>query len=126
MYFLPIDLLRRPGWTFVATLVGAILLLTFCGASMALAAETEEAPHVAVRLPNGWPRTPAQARHLLAKLRSAAFEVCGGSDVSLPQYKAAVTHSRCYRDALARAVQQADSPMLAQAYDRSVKRNRAS
>jgi UrcA family protein len=116
VYFLPLELTRRPGWTFAAALVASTLLLTACGASVAFAAEPERPPSIAVRVPHNALRSPAKARQVLARLGRAALEVCGGSSFSLLQYHEAVVRSRCYREALNRAVQDAGSPVLAEAF----------
>lgn len=124
MFLLPYDLAKRPGWTFAAALVASTILLTFCSATMALAATPPETRSIAVHVPANALRSPKQAKRLLARLGDAALEVCGGSKFSFPEYRAAVAHSPCYREALARAVNKAGSPILAEVYAR-LNRNRA-
>ncbi len=124
MTFLPFDLARRPGWSFVAAWVASTMLITFCGASIAMAAETDEVSIVAVHVPKEMPRSPQEARQLLDKLGHAALEACGASRFSLQEVQRAVMATDCYKRALASAVNQVNSPMLAELYART-QRNRA-
>ncbi len=52
------------------------------------------------------------ARRLLGRIGAAAQEVCGASSFSLPEVKAAVRASQCWRKSVDDAVGSIDSPLL--------------
>ncbi len=122
-----IDPARRPVWTFVAAMTATTITLTLCSAAMAAAPARSSGRHdiVTVRLPNAKPQTEAEAQRLLRTLGNAALEVCGASSFSLADVKAAVRRSACWHETMARAVTEADSQMLAEAYARAANRNHA-
>ena len=66
------------------------------------------------------PRSPEAARRLLARLERAALEACGGSAFSSFDMKFATTRSQCWRESLARAVDQIGDPLLSQAGSRDL------
>jgi UrcA family protein len=53
---------------------------------------------------------------LLGRVQSAALESCGASSFSLPDYRAAVQHSSCYRAGVAQAVGAIGAPKLTDLY----------
>lgn len=60
---------------------------------------------------------PDGAKALARRLRAAAFDACGGEDDPLVAYSADL--ARCEREALARATDALDAPMLARALGRA-------
>ena len=56
--------------------------------------------------------TPDNARRLLKRIESAAYEACGGSTFSLPDYRAAVLASACWGNIVVTAVREIDASML--------------
>ena len=56
--------------------------------------------------------TPDNARRLLLRIESAAYEACGGSTFSLPDYRAAVLASACWGNIVVTAVREIDASML--------------
>jgi UrcA family protein len=53
---------------------------------------------------------------LLDRVQTAALESCGASTFSLPDYRAAVQRSACYRAGVAQAVNRIDAPRLTALY----------
>lgn len=62
------------------------------------------------------PATPAAARRVLVRIDRALLEVCGASDFSLREVKAATRQSACWKDGMADAVARIGDPALRLAY----------
>lgn len=69
------------------------------------------------------PASPSAARRLLRRIDAAALDVCGGSAFSLREAKDAIEASSCWKDAVADAVRQSRSPLLADALEHRHKRS---
>ena len=59
---------------------------------------------------------PKDASIVLRRLRTAALEACGASDVSLREYRESVERSGCYVASLNRAVNALDAPLVSGLY----------
>ena len=94
-------------WIVVALVLGGIVSTE--GHATATGAETTE---IRVRYERRELTSPAAARHLLRRIGDAALESCGASPFSLPEYKAAIVESQCWRDAVDNAVRSIDDPLL--------------
>jgi len=70
------------------------------------------------------PRSPEAARQVIARLERAALEACGGSAFSSFDMKYATMRSQCWRESLARAVDQIGDPLLSQAGSRELESGR--
>jgi UrcA family protein len=123
MPLLAFDPSRRPGFTFATLLAVSTLFLALADA--ALAAPVTEATRSVVLRADKNPRTPGQARALLRKIGNAAEKACSGPDENLPFYRVAIRRSDCWREAVARTVEQIGNPVLAQAHQIDPKYRRA-
>ncbi len=92
-------------------------MLTVCratiallGCALAMPAHAAPADHgsetVIVRVARPVSRSPAAMRRLERRIADAALEVCGASDFSLAEVKAAVLRSACWRQSYADAIAQ--------------------
>lgn len=82
------------------------------------------ADRVAIRLDHidRHPATPAAARRTLSRIDRAVTEACGASGFSLREVKQATRDSACWRETMADAVSQVESPLLQRVYaERSAK-----
>ncbi|QJU58039.1 UrcA family protein [Sphingomonas sp. AP4-R1] len=96
----------------------ATSLLTLLAAPAATQTPVTGADRVAIRLDHidRHPATPAAARRTLSRIDRAVTEACGASGFSLREVKQATRDSACWRETMADAVSQVDSPLLHQVY----------
>ncbi len=76
-----------------------------------------ETQNVVVRYGDLDLQRPTDASTLLARLRTAALSACGAGFESLPEYRAAVGRSPCYKDSLYSAVASLDAPLVTRIYN---------
>jgi UrcA family protein len=113
-----------PGFSRVAALA-ALLTLTGpafaagIGATGMANGASEETITIAVRHINRQPQTPAAAQTVLRRLGKAAFTACGGSGFSLEPVKAAILDSQCWHNSMRRAVNEVNSPLVTQMFERN-------
>ena len=78
---------------------------------------------ITVRHINLHPATPGEAMHAFLKIDEAALRVCGASPFSLAEAKMAMRASPCWQEAAGAAARQSGNALLAQAFDRFVRRS---
>jgi len=100
----------------LAPRIGAVALAAMLAFSPTWAAEVTQS--VAVRGVSLPVESPAQAAVLLDRIKAAAQVACGAEKESLADVKRAVRGSQCWRDSVANAVHQIDSPLLTGAFER--------
>ncbi len=57
------------------------------------------------------------ARRLLGRIQRAAFDACGASPGSVPEFRALTIKSKCYKDGVESAVRRINSPVLSALYE---------
>lgn len=100
------------------------LLTAFAGAVLAMPCAAQETQldgdryAVTVRHADLHPATAGAARHVLARLDTAALAVCGVASSSLREAARAERGSVCWRGAMAGAMVHVTDPLLLHAYHR--------
>lgn len=113
MSFLTHGPAKRSGWTIAALSIALTGLATPAIATTdTVTVAGSETRTIIVRKINKVPATEAEARIVLRRLGNAALEVCGADTHSLAVVKAMVRHSHCWKQSMARAVAQVESPIL--------------
>ena len=110
---------NRVGLRVAHTLAAAVLCLT-PALTPALAADWADVETNTVKVKNLAVSTTsdAMARRMLRRLDDAAIEACGASQFSLPDMKAAIRGSRCWKESVADAVGRIGNPHLTAAFAR--------
>lgn len=104
---------RRSELARIALLAALAALAAPAGAATdAILVGQDGRPTIILRHVDKSPDTPAEARKLLNRLGRAALQLCGADPNSLTIVKTSVRHSRCWRESMARAVAQTQSPLV--------------
>ncbi len=88
------------------TVCRTTIALLGCALAMPVQAAPADPETVIVRVARPASHTPAAMRRLERRIADAALEVCGASDFSLADVKAAVLRSACWRQSYADAIAQ--------------------
>jgi UrcA family protein len=98
-----------------ANLAAAAVISVAMGVASAVADSASlrlETTEVRVRYQAAELGSPVAARMLLKRIGNAALESCGASSFSLNEFRVATEHSECWKNAVAEAVRDIDSPAL--------------